>query len=444
MRRGVLAIEAGAELPSGTAVPDVRPSDPVVSSVSWGRSGRLLLCGMLVLAFALRTVWALRYAPPLSFFGDDTFFYAAGRQLAHGQGYVTPLAGHMSVATAEHPPLFPFALAGLSKIGVASVNAQRMFNVVAGTVTVLLVALLARRVAGRRPAMIAAGLCAVYPVFIGADGSLMSETLFGTLVAGTLLQALRWYDSPTLVRAGVLGMLIGLATLTRSEGLLLLPLLVGPLVIRLRVQGLRLALVAGLGCAVVLAPWVVRNAIALGRPLLSDNQGITVAGSNCRSTYYGSQIGNFDFSCVATAIRGLPLRDSEAVTSSHAQSVGLRYAQNHPARAVLVAGTRLAGVWGLFAPGRQVVVTGRRVGMQKVGIAMYYVMLILGAIGAVGIWRSRRRYALSAGHALHRDQCDRRAHLLARAAPRGSRRKPRRVRSAGAVALTRALETRRR
>lgn len=152
----------------------------------------------------------------------------------------------------------------------------------------------------------------------------MSETLFGALVAGVLLQALRWYDAPTLGRAGVLGILIGLATLTRSEGLLLWPLLVSPLVIRLRMQGLRLGLVAALGCAVVLAPWVIRNAIALGQPVLSDNQGITVAGSNCRSTYYGSQIGNFDFSCVATAIKGLPLRENEAMTSSHAQSVGLR------------------------------------------------------------------------------------------------------------------------
>ncbi len=34
--------------------------------------------------------------------------------------------------------------------------------------------------------MIAAGLCSVYPVFIGADSSVMSETLFGALVAGTL------------------------------------------------------------------------------------------------------------------------------------------------------------------------------------------------------------------------------------------------------------------
>ena len=366
------------------------------NSTSWARHELLLLSGLLILAFAVRTVWALRYAPPMSFFGDDTFFYATGRQLARGQGYVTPLAAlfhQPSLPTAEHPPLFPFALAGLSKLGIASVNAQRMFNVIAGTVTVLLVALLARRVAGRRAALIATGLSALYPAFIGADSSLMSETLFGALVAGTLLQALRWYEAPTVIGAGILGVLIGLATLTRSEGLLLWPLLVGPTVIRLRMQGLRLGLVAALGCAVVLAPWVIRNAIALGRPLLSDNQGITVAGSNCRSTYYGSQIGNFDFSCVATAIKGRPLRESEAVTSSYAQSVGLRYAQNHPVRAVLVAGLRLAGVWGLFAPGRQVVVTGRRVGLQKVGIAMYYVLLVLGVIGAVAIWRSQRRSA---------------------------------------------------
>ena len=42
-----------------------------------------------------------------------------------------------------------------------------MFNVIAGTVTVLLVALLARRVAGRRAALIAAGCARCIPLHRG-------------------------------------------------------------------------------------------------------------------------------------------------------------------------------------------------------------------------------------------------------------------------------------
>lgn len=98
----------------------------------------------------------------------------------------------------------------------------------------------------------------------------------------------------------------------------------------------------------------------------------------------------------------------------------------------------------MFAPGRQVVVTGRRVGLQKVGIAMYYVMLILGAVSAGTVWRLRRRYALALAtpfiatsvtavltYSLVRLREGADVSLLVFAA-------------AGTAALTRALETRRR
>ena len=46
------------------------------------------------------------------------------------------------------------------------------------------------------PGLIAAGLAAVYPTLIAADGALMSETLYGALVALALLAAYRLLDAP--------------------------------------------------------------------------------------------------------------------------------------------------------------------------------------------------------------------------------------------------------
>ncbi len=367
--------------------------------IGWplGGGSGLLLGGVLALAFAVRAIYALRSAPPLNFVEDDYFFYWTGQQLAQGHGYVSPVATffHLpSRLTAEHPPLYPLMLAGMSKLGFASVNAQRMFNVAVGTVTVLLVALLARRLAGPRAGLVAGVLCAAYPSFIAANGAIMSETLFGALVAGAMLQAIRCWRRLSLPRAAVLGLLIGLATLTRSEGLLLWPLLVVPIAIRSpRRRGAVIA-VAGLGLVLVMTPWVVRNWVDFGRPVLSDDAGVTVAGANCFQTYYGAQLGGVSNACLPAASRGVPAGASEAQLSDHQRAFGVHYAESHATRALVVAAARLAAVWGLYAPGRQVVVIGRRIGVQKAGVGMYYVLLVLGAVGATALWGWRRRDAL--------------------------------------------------
>src|SRR5439155_11107905 len=127
-------------------------------------------------------------------------------------------------------------------------------------ITIVLVSLIARHVAGERAGIAAAAIAAVYPIFIGVDGALMSETLYGPLIAGSLLAALHLLDSPAVRTAAVLGGLIALAALTRTEALLLVPLLALPLAWRGGAAGRPRRIAATLGaCALVLAPWVIRN-----------------------------------------------------------------------------------------------------------------------------------------------------------------------------------------
>ena len=91
------------------------------------------------------------------------------------------------------------------------------------------VGLLGRRVGGPAVGLLGAALAALYPLLIVADGALLSETLFGPIVAFTLLAAWRLGEEPTVRWAALVGLGIGLAALTRSEALLLLPLLALPL-----------------------------------------------------------------------------------------------------------------------------------------------------------------------------------------------------------------------
>src|SRR5581483_11954776 len=209
--------------------------------------------------------------------------------------------------------------------GLDSYTAHRLVVCLLGTATIVVVGLVAHRLAGERAGLIAAALAAAYPVLISADGAVMSETLLGLLVALSMLAAYRLIDRPTWRAAALLGVVVGLAALTRGEAILLLVLLVPW-------RRPRLAATVAVACLVVLAPWTIRNFSTFDKPvLLSANEGNLIAGSNCPSTYHGRDIGSWD-------LRGVPhgpLED-ESLAEARFRHAGLEYARHHAGRVPLV------------------------------------------------------------------------------------------------------------
>src|SRR4051794_22143563 len=184
------------------------------------------LCGGLLRLADLLTV--ARHTVGI---GDWWFYHWQANLIADGRGFLDPfqLLQHHAVPSAGHPPLYPLLLAGLSKLGLTTTLWHRSLGVLLGMISIVLIALIARRVAGPNAGLAAAIIAAVYPIFIGADADLMAETLYGPLIAAALLAALTLRDQPRIAWAALVGALIGLAALTRSEGLLFLPLLGLPL-----------------------------------------------------------------------------------------------------------------------------------------------------------------------------------------------------------------------
>ena len=88
-----------------------------------------------------------------------------------------------------------------------------------------------RRLGGNRVGILAALAGAIYPNLWINDGMLMSETLFVFFIALALLCAYRYWDAPSLKRALLLSVTMTIAVMTRSEGLLLLPLVVAPVIV---------------------------------------------------------------------------------------------------------------------------------------------------------------------------------------------------------------------
>ena len=213
---------------------------------------------------------------------------------------------------------------------------------VLGGAVVIAVGALGKQVGGPRAGIIAAAIAAIYPNLIAADGVLMSESLYGLFVALGLLAALRLREAGTTRPALALGLLLGLAALTRTEALgLLLALLV---VLAVCMKDRRRVLVVTLAAALMLqVPWVVRNTVEFGHPALSHNEAVVLAGTNCAAVYSGRDIGWYGFLCAA----GYRPKGTEAEAAARARSHGLDYARDHIGELPGVMAVRLLRVWGL-------------------------------------------------------------------------------------------------
>jgi 4-amino-4-deoxy-L-arabinose transferase-like glycosyltransferase len=358
--------------------------------------------------------------------GDQIFYNAEANTIAAGKGFVEPLwavthPGRPAPPAADHPPLTVVVLAGVNWLvehpplsAVAgdrfdtNVREDRYAMVLFGTLLVLLVGLLGRRVGRAVPGvnadiagLIAAGIVALAPDVWVNDGLVMSETLTGLAVVGALLLAFALRDRPTLVRALGLGACCGLVALGRAELVLFVPLLGLVVALTTRVSWAdrtAFAFAVVIGAALLVAPWVGFNMSRFeDSTTVSTNDGIALAGSNCRNVYYGKGIG-------LTAITGPdacidnphPPGDQSQVATIYRKRA-FDYMRDHTRRVPLVVAARIGRTWSLYRPLDMVAFNkgeGRESWVTRLGLLVYYPTLILAVAGSIAMWRRRARLAL--------------------------------------------------
>lgn len=261
-----------------------------------GTRGGLAVAAVLGVAALLRLAWVVgaQWEDPLV--GDAIYYSAQAEVLAEGRGFEHPYTGE---AAADHPPLTPVVFAPASWLDPLLpgdvIQAQRLLGAALGVVAVWALGLLAREVGGDRTALVAMAIAAVYPGLWINDGLIMSETPTAVVTALLLWVLIRWSrgSSP----AWLVGLVGGVATLTRAELALLVALAVVPLVLLRRPIPWRDLAVVPLVAALVLAPWTLRNLARFEEPvLISTNDGLTLIGANCDRTY-GEGLGFWDLRC---------------------------------------------------------------------------------------------------------------------------------------------------
>jgi hypothetical protein len=393
------------------------------------------LGAIALVALAVRVAFVAVADPEVPRIGDASAYHLLANNLADHGEYFRPFDDQLLDqvrSTAEYPPLFPMLLAVPARLSAESVDAQRLFLCFVGAATVVLIGLLGRHVGGPTVGLVAAGIGAVYPMLFLSEAVLMAEALYALLITAVLLLAYRAIDQPTPARFAVLGLGIGLATLTRAEGLLLGVVLVVPLCWclslvdrsrrrrRLRrpaaqepepataTKGERAVLAAtALGVAVlVVAPWTIRNAARLDAFVpVSNNVATLLDGANCDAVYGGDQLGLWreTFSQFGDAARekpqavacfeGFDIADpdfNEAEVAARHRRDGIDYARDHLGSLPKVMTVRWLRTFGLFDPSQQVdyeSLEGRPRDWQMAGTVMYWVLLPLAVGGAIVLRR---------------------------------------------------------
>jgi 4-amino-4-deoxy-L-arabinose transferase-like glycosyltransferase len=105
----------------------------------------------------------------------------------------------------------------LVELGVNPLTAMRAVSVAAGLATVVVVGLLARRLAGDLTGLVAASLAVVLPFFLVHDGIGIMEPLVTLIMAAALLAQVELARRPSLRLGVVLGVVLGAAILTKEN-----------------------------------------------------------------------------------------------------------------------------------------------------------------------------------------------------------------------------------
>ena len=359
--------------------------------------------------------------------GDGFYFATQATELRHGLGFIDPLLYELlgeKLQAAHHPPLYQVVLALGSFVTGESYLGLRVASCVLGTLGVVFVALLARRVAGGpgegdRVALIAGTIAAVYPALWVNDALLLSESLYTPLIAGSLLATYCLWDDPGPRRAVVLGLVVGLATITRAEGLMLFVVLVIPVILLMRWLDVRdrlvLVAISGVVAGLVAAPWVMYNLTRFEEPVtLSYGVGGVLPQANCDETYSGELLGYWSAECLfpgpgdgiapeGNFCRIHPIRCSrlyldrfpdESVGATYGRDLGLDYISAHKGRVPVVVAARVGRIWEVYRPAQNVelntVVEHRGVWGSRIGLIMFYELLAASVFGAILLRRRGR------------------------------------------------------
>jgi len=354
---------------------------------------RLLVVALVSLGLLARVAPGLMMTPALAARLPSAAAYLdLARSLADGEGFV--LTEKADAATegrsyrARRMPAYPLLVAAGKTVVGAPARATLIAQALGATVSVVLAAWMAHRLAGPWAAVVAAGLLAFDPYQAVLASLFAPVTLTGLALTAVAAAGVAYVGA---VRAGrrawpwaaAGGLALAAAVYLEVWTLALVP----PALVAAAVSRRRRRLLVGwaLGAAVLgaaLVPWLVRNAEQVGAPVLSTNVGRRLwAGTGLRPGEAGLRPGEAGPGAEAPPLpEGL---DEVGEGVFYLESAAKRIA-SAPGRWLGLALGRVGRLWSPALP------EGLEDG--PLGPAAGYTSLLpTGLLAVAGVWLLRRR-----------------------------------------------------
>jgi 4-amino-4-deoxy-L-arabinose transferase-like glycosyltransferase len=297
----------------------------------------VFVCAALVLRLGLAVKTGLN-APPPKLGSDQDEYDTYAWNLAQGKGYRGPSPGFgRDNLTAYRVPGTSLIWAGLYRIFGHRYSVVRLFQCLAGALTVLIIYDIGMRAFSERTGLFSAAIYSVWPMAIFYSTELLSETLATFWFLAYIAASLWFAGKPSLRRASLAGLLLGLALLTKGGFLIMIPFTVvwGVWQFWAKRPAIFLALAIPLISLLVLTPWIVRNYWVFGRfiPLATEGGDTLLGGNNSVVAYDPEYYGHQIFPTLIPEYRNAFVSCSSEVERDHlAVNLAIRWLQEHPDR----------------------------------------------------------------------------------------------------------------
>ena len=318
--------------------------------------------------------------------------------IAHGSYGFIP--GRPSAYT---QPLYGWFLVPLYWIFSRSWVVVGLAQIAVAAATALLVYEIGRRWISPLAGLLGALAATLHPYLVWHDVHMNREILDELLAAAIVLLTLLVLDRRSVPLAVALGAVLGLAILGNVR-LVVLPLVVAAFLLATRRPAVVLA--ALLACAVVVAPWVVRNRVSVGcTTLTTDGRALWKANNpnTLRTLEHGKWIDDVppipgtpptpqDAGAIY-ASTGRIVPTNECAQMRYYRHLAVQWMEHHPGEKAKLAGVAARMLWQpavTRTEGRRGAGTSLDVGRRLVEPAY---MIVLDALGLVGLLYVPRRFA---------------------------------------------------
>ena len=320
----------------------------------------------LIVVLAIAVIFALNVEslPPTMSSGETDSWWAIGLNLIHGHGYSLclpryfPFCGPNNQVSAAREPLPVLLFAAIAWIGRESLWVAVGVEFIIYLAVLIVIYFLTREWGGVRAALIAAFFWAMYIPAIELVPQVSGDLLATLLVSLGILKVLRARKTKNLLDWVSAGFFLGLAVISRSGTLAIAFAVVCGVAIEKWGErsnwrdSVYPALILFSLVVLLMAPWLIRNKLALGRPVLGSSLvGYNLYRHNYIITgndyfrYVGGVEGQAGIDAVIAQRTDLLGTENEAQMDLVYRQEALKIIRAHPIRYGLLSAFRFFPLW---------------------------------------------------------------------------------------------------